>query len=101
MESAWQCLTTLAECGGGMCAARNGRVTQVLPLPVAGLMSLHDCRTLAPEIDRMVEAMQALCSKPFSLLDISVYCLPAMPGMVITDQGLVNSTEQRFVEPIR
>lgn len=101
VESAWQCLTTLAECGGGMCAARNGRVTQVLPLPVAGLMSLHDCRTLAPEIDRMVEAMQALCSKPFSLLDISVYCLPAMPGMVITDQGLVNSTEQRFVEPIR
>ncbi len=101
VESAWQCLTALAACGGGMCAAQCGQVTQLLPLPVAGLMSLHDCQTLAPEIDRMVDAMQALCSKPFSLLDISVYCLPAMPGMVITDRGLVNSTAQRFVEPLR
>ena len=101
IENAWQCLTALAACGGGMCAARNGHITKLLPLPVAGLMSLHDCKTVASEIDSVVEAMQALCTKPFSLLDISVYSLPAVPGMVITDQGLVNSTEQRFVHALR
>lgn len=100
-ESAWACLQALCQEGGGLCAAQGGRCVSVLPLPVAGLMSLEPCDTLAPHIRQVEQAMQGLCSKPFSLLDISVYTLPAVPGLVVTDLGLVDSTSQTFVEWIR
>lgn len=99
--SAWACVQALCQTGGGLCAARDGRCISVLPLPVAGLMSLESCETLAPGIRQVEQAMQSLCHKPFSLLDISVYTLPAVPGLVLTDLGLVDSMQQTFVEWIR
>lgn len=100
-ESAWACLKELSKTGGGMCAARNGRCFETLPLPVAGLMSAEPLETLVPQIDRMEKAMQSLLSKPFSLLDIAVYALPAVPGLVITDLGMVDGTRQEFVPFLR
>lgn len=100
-ESAWACLQTLRQTGGGLCAAQDGRCVSVLPLPVAGLMSLEPCEVLAPRIHQVEQAMQRLCSKPFSLLDISVYTLPAVPGLVLTDLGLVDSVSQTFVDWIK
>lgn len=100
-ESAYACLQKLSETGGGMCAARGGVCFETLPLPVAGLMSAERAELLAPRIERMEQAMQSLCDKPFSLLNISVYTLPAIPGLVLTDLGLVDSISQTFVEGMR
>ena len=98
IHSAYACLQALCQAGGGMCAARDGQCFEVLPLPVAGLMSDRPCEELAPHVERMEAAMQSLCSKPFSLLDLAVYTLPVIPGMLITDLGLVDGSNQTFVQ---
>ena len=99
-KSAFACLEKLRETGGGICAAREGRCIEALPLPLAGLMSLDACDVLAKKIDAVQSAMQSLCSKPFSLLDISVYALPAVPGLVITDKGIVDGDRQAFIASV-
>ncbi len=100
-ESAFACLSALRQTGGGICAAKNGRCFDVLPLPVAGLMSTEPCETLAPAIDRIEKSMQSLCAKPVSLLDIAVYSLPVIPGLVVTDLGVVDTIPMRILAPVR
>ena len=101
VHSAYACLQALRENGGGMCAARNGQCFEVLPLPVAGLMSDRSCEELAPHVERMEAAMQSLCDRPFSLLNLAVYALPVIPGLLITDLGIVDGTRQAFVTAIQ
>lgn len=100
-QSAYACLEALRKTGGGMCAAREGKCFETLELPVAGLMSLKPCEALVTEVDRVEKAMQSLCDKPFSLLDIAAYALPVVPGLVLTDLGMVDSNRQAFVDYIR
>lgn len=94
----WKIVCTLV---GGMCAARNGACFAILPLPVGGLMSLEPCAAVVPQVERVEQAMQSLCDKPFSLLDIAIYALPVVPGLVITDRGVVDGISQTFVEYIK
>lgn len=101
IHSAFACLQTLCSTGGGMCAAKNGECFEVLPLPVAGLMSSRPCEELSAHIERMEAAMQSLCDEPFSLLNLSVYALPVIPGLLITDLGIVDGSSQTFVEAIQ
>ena len=99
--SAYACLKALEAAGGGMCAARDGACFEVLPLPVAGLMSDKPCKELSQDIHRAESAMQSLCDKSFSILNLAVYALPVIPGMLITDLGLVDGSRQTFVDGIR
>lgn len=100
-DSALACLRQLEQTGGGMCAARNGACFAILPLPVGGLMSLEPCAAVVPQVERVEQAMQSLCDKPFSLLDIAIYALPVVPGLVITDRGVVDGISQTFVQYIK
>ena len=95
--SAFACLERLSQEGGGLCAARAGVCEACLPLPYGGLMSGLPCETLARRIEEIQAVMQSLCGAPFSLLDLSVYSLPVVPGLVITDRGVVPSYSQRFL----
>lgn len=101
IHSAFACYETLCGVGGGMCVARDGKCFETLPLPVAGLMSTIPCEELSPRIEKVEHAMQSLCVKPFSLLNLAVYTLPVIPGMLITDRGIVDGTCQQFVEAIQ
>ena len=87
----------LARVGGGMCAVRDGKVLDTLCLPVGGLMSPLPCAPLSEEIRRVQEAMAGLLSKKGSLLMVAVFALPVVPGIVVTDKGLVNGFTQQIV----
>ena len=99
--SAFACLKRLKEEGGGLCAARAGKCEACLPLPYGGLMSGLPCEALARRIEEIQAVMQGLCDAPFSLLDLSVYSLPAVPGLVVTDRGIVDCDTQRFLSVLR
>ncbi len=92
---------TLKECGGGMVAVNNGEVLSVLPLPVAGLMSPLPCKELAANIEETQNAMLGLCDDKMSLLKVAVYCLTVLPGLIITDKGLIYGLTQEFAEQFR
>ncbi|MBR1759425.1 MAG: adenine deaminase [Lachnospiraceae bacterium] len=97
VEDAYVCVEALKASGGGMCAANQGKLLYTLPFPVAGLMSLLPCEELAPEIEKMENAMFAICPNSSSLLMVAVLALPVRPGIIITDKGIVNGDTQTFV----
>src|SRR5262249_11842585 len=54
------CAGALAEHGGGFVVASGGSVQALLPLPVAGLLSLKDADTVCRQLDEVNHAAHAL-----------------------------------------
>ncbi len=93
------CVRALAEHGGGFVAASGGTVRALLPLPVAGLLSLQDADTVCRQLDEVNHAAHALgcpLEAPFGTL--SFLALPVIPELRITAQGVFDVREQRFVK---
>lgn len=82
----------VAEMGGGLAAARDGRVVDVLPLPYAGLMSDRPVGEVAAGLGRL----RALARgwgvheghDPF--MTLSFISLPVIPELRLTTRGLVD-----------
>lgn len=89
--SAFAAAKELERVGGGICVADNGKVVYTLPLPIGGLMSPLPAEELVAEIDRLEDALSELRSgkRDDVLLRASVLALPARPGVIITDRGVV------------
>lgn len=84
-------IAAVAEMGGGLAVAANGRVHSRLPLPVAGLMSLEPVETVRDRLDRLNAVVRTLggrLSDPF--MTLSFLALPVIPELKLTDQGLVD-----------
>ena len=90
----------LEECGGGFVVVSKGNMLARLPLPVAGLMSD------AP-LDAIIKAQQGLLaaldsigswqdSDPFIWL--SFVALPVIPAVRLTDMGVFDVMEMRFMK---
>jgi adenine deaminase len=90
---------TLAECGGGFVCVSQGRVLELLPLPVAGLMSDQEPEIVAVGLDRLNAAARSLgCPahiNPF--MQLSFLSLPVIPRLRLTDRGLVDVEVFDFV----
>jgi adenine deaminase len=91
---------SLRECGGGYSVVSHGVVIARLPLPVAGLM------TDAP-IDGVIERQRALLDAACSLgakaesdplIALSFLALPVIPDVRLTDKGLFDVVNMRFVQ---
>jgi adenine deaminase len=88
----------VASMGGGLAAAAGGRVAAQLPLPVAGLMSPEPVQAVSAAMDRLLRAARDLGSSlkdPFMAL--SFLALPVIPELKLTDLGLVDVRQFRFV----
>ena len=97
IESAYACAEEMKRVGGGMCAAKGGKVISTLALPVAGLMSYHPCEEVSREIEQTQSVMASLCDNSFSILALVVFALPVLPGLILTDRGMVDGLSQKFV----
>lgn len=76
----------------------DGTTTQVMPLPVAGLMTLADAATAAVQYETLDAAAKALGSKlkaPF--MTLSFMALPVIPMLKMTDKGLFDVGQFNFV----
>ena len=92
------CARALAETGGGFVVAAGGAIAGRLPLPVAGLLSMSDAETVCRQLIEVRQAARALGSQlpcPFGTL--SFLALSVIPELRITDQGLYDVVNQRFV----
>jgi len=89
--SAFAAAKELERVGGGICVAKGGTVVYTLPLPIGGLMSPLPAEELTAEIGRLDDALSDLRSgkRDDVLLRASVLALPARPGVIITDRGVV------------
>ena len=79
----------------------DGKNTQVMPLPVAGLMTLADAATAAAEYEALDATAKSLGSKlkaPF--MSLSFMALPVIPMLKMTDKGLFDVGQFNFVSLI-
>jgi adenine deaminase len=88
-------VNALIACGGGWCIAAEGKAEYLLELPVAGLISRLPIEELAP---RAEELTRRLAERGISsLMRIAAIALPVIPQVRITDKGIVQVEEQRFL----
>ncbi len=81
---------------GGIVVSQNGK-TEILPLPVAGLMSLDDAETVGSryaEVTDRVKEMGSPLKAPFMAL--SFMALLVIPHLKIGDKGLFNCDTFEF-----
>lgn len=89
-------LDAIAENQGGVCVVMDGKVTAMVALPVAGLLSDKRVHEVAEEVKALkVEWEKAGCTIPymgFNLIPLSV-----IPEVRITDKGLVLVPEMETI----
>ncbi len=87
--------------GGGMAAVLDGKVLALIELPVAGLMSEEPVEVMAGKMKAFREALRRLdaIDHPYMPL-VSLMTLSVIPAYRITDKGLFDVVNQRFVEPV-
>ncbi len=92
----------LIECGGGMAVARNGKVTALVPLPIAGLLAetppevtAANFAALRQEADQVID-----WQGPFrvfrAMTGLSLACNPAPHP---TDLGLTDGATGEIFDP--
>lgn len=87
---------TLQSVGGGILVAEGEKETHVA-LPAAGLMSYKPCAGVAEEINALQKVIDEVSGGRLTVLASAILALPVLPGVVITDMGLVDGTNQSFV----
>ncbi len=83
---------------GGLVVVADGHVLASLPLPIAGLMSESPFEEVNEKLQALLAAAHELGSPlhdPF--MSLSFLALPVIPSLKLTDKGLVDVTQFRFV----
>ena len=88
----------VADMGGGLAAVENGTVRARLPLPIAGLMSDQPLEVVREEMEKLLAVVHEMGSQlhdPF--MTMSFLALPVIPALKLTDKGLVDVNQFKFV----
>jgi adenine deaminase len=82
----------LADCGGGFVCVRDGWVLNLVPLPLAGLMSDQEPEIVAASLDYLNASARELgCPENINpFMQLSFLSLPVIPRLRLTDRGLVD-----------
>ena len=90
---------TLAECGGGMVAVKDGKILALLPLPIAGLMCEEDAFAIAEKVVKLDEAWKELgCHLVSPFMTMALIPLAVLPELRLTNRGLIDTVCYKFTE---
>ncbi len=90
---------TLIECGGGLCAAADGKVLALVPLPIAGLMSDRPVEEVADMVSDLTKAwkeMGCVINSPY--MTMALIPLACLPELRLTNRGFVDCRSFQFVD---
>ncbi len=77
--------------GGGFALVKNGQVLASVPLPIGGLMSNQNARTIAKALSDMDQAIHQIgVQLPSPFMMLSFLALSVIPHLKLTDKGLVD-----------
>jgi|WetSurSiteA1Bulk_404760.scaffolds.fasta_scaffold00303_2 adenine deaminase len=97
-EDICRAVNLVIEHKGGICAVSRKK-EMILPLPVAGIMSNEGYTEVAEKysaLDRMAKELGSLLYAPF--MTLSFMALPVIPKLKLTDKGLFDAEQFRFVD---
>jgi len=92
-------LNRLQELGGGLVVVNHGRVKAELALPIFGLLSdrpLDEVRLALENIDKAAKSLG--CDLPSQIMALSFMGLEVIPELRLTDLGLVDVVQGKFVD---
>ncbi|MBO9668537.1 MAG: adenine deaminase, partial [Bdellovibrio sp.] len=85
--------------GGGFVVANEGVVKASVELPIAGLLSLQSADEIKNGIEKLKTEFKKLgvaLEEPF--IQMAFLALPVIPALKLTDKGLVDVTQFKFIE---
>ncbi|HPU01687.1 MAG TPA: adenine deaminase [Bacillota bacterium] len=91
----------LARAGGGFAAVDgDGALRAIMPLPVAGLISMEPAAKVAEEMAVVTYAARSLGATPrHPFMTLSFLALPVIPHLKITDRGIFDVDSFSYIEP--
>ncbi len=88
----------LIESKGGLGMTREGH-TEILPLPIAGLMSAEPAEVIAEKYHTLLRHTEELgCTLKAPFITMAFMALPVIPELKLTDRGLVDVAKFDFTE---
>jgi adenine deaminase len=91
----------LVESGGGMAAVKDEKALALVPLPIAGLMSDKPVEVVSDQIEELKDTWVKLgCTLPSPYMTLSLTTLSVIPELRITDMGLLDTVNFRFLSPV-
>ncbi len=89
----------IRESGGGITTVKDGQILSLIELPIAGLMSNRPFEEVAEKLDRMYQIWRELgCGWRAPFMTLSLLALPVIPEIRLTDMGLVDVVNHRFLD---
>ena len=90
---------SLEGCGGGIAIAVAGKVEEILPLPVGGLMTDKSATDAAKQAEKMEKlAFNLGVDREYDpFLTLAFLSLPVIPELKLTDRGLVKVLDGRII----
>ncbi|MBR9847213.1 MAG: adenine deaminase, partial [Algicola sp.] len=95
-EMICKAVNLIIENKGGICAVSNSEVN-IVPLPVAGIMSDQDGETIGKqyaELDVMAKQLGSQLNAPY--MTLSFMALLVIPSLKLSDKGLFNGKDFKF-----
>ncbi|MHC1630959.1 MAG: adenine deaminase [Methanotrichaceae archaeon] len=90
---------SIEKMNGGLAVVENCEIEASLPLPIAGLLSDRPMDEVVQGIDEVISAAHGLgCKLNDPFMTLSFLCLPVIPELKLTDQGLVDVNKFDFVD---
>jgi len=97
-ESMAEAANGLARCGGGQIVVKNGKVIGQVDLKIAGLMSNERADVVAKKAATILKGFKSCgCQLNNPNMQLSLLALVVIPELRISDKGLVDVTQFKFV----
>ena len=99
-EDRLMAIESLRKCGGGYSVVSRGVVLARLPLPIAGLMTAAPVNDVLEIQQALLDALYSLGAKRDSdpLIALSFMALPVIPAVKLTDEGLFDAVNFKFIK---
>lgn len=94
-------VNTLAEMGGGIVMASEGKIIASLELSLGGLMSEEDGQNVAEKLEELLSLAKShyqIWDKADAFMTLSFLALPVIPKLKITASGLFDMSTFSFVD---
>lgn len=92
-------LASLIESGGGFSVVKQGKLISRLPLPLGGLMTTVSSKEVENGLLDLRKASRAVgCELGEPFLQLAFLSLPVIPSLKLTDLGLVDVEQFKFID---
>lgn len=89
---------TLVKAGGGLCVVDGGKVTALLELPLAGLLSVKKGPLIYQEIKNLkIECLKLGITLNEPFIQMAFLALPVIPKLKLTDRGLFDVSTFSYI----